>query len=903
MTRLREPDLDPDAGRGLGDLLGLTPARDDRCEDERRDTLRAAAARWPAALALLLLVPATLIALAAQLGRHDLALSLAMRAAPALVLAPACLVILNGRGLGWMMAHRRAAALSLAAAWIALSLSLLGSDVAAFADGIEEAATVALTGTVVVVAIGLHPVRPAAIAFAQMFAAVMIANDGVTPASLTALAIAALYTLDQLRMGAAERRDARARRLADAEGTRARLLLGEYETHGAGWFWQTDRHGRISYLSAKVAQQVRGASGADVGDADPIGQPLTAIFSVESQQLDTERTLSFHMSSRTSFSDYTVCPAAADAPERWWSISGRAIHDDLGRFQGFAGWGADLTARRRADAEIARLALFDSLTALANRQRMRLSLEQALTPQAGGHGSTGLFLLDLDRFKAVNDTLGHQVGDELLKEVAQRLQRTIGDAGLVGRLGGDEFQVVIPREGNRDRLAALADRVIAALSLPYHIDHATLSIGCSIGIAVAPLHGDSPETLVRNADLALYAAKADGRGVHRFYREELLEGAQNRKRLEDDLRQALGRDQFHLTYQPVVSTKDALIVGYEALLRWEHPQRGAISPTDFVPVAEECGLIESIGEWVMRTACMEAAGWPDHVRVAVNVSPIQFANSALPAIVTSALAASGLAPHRLELEITEGVFLNEDASSEQMFRTLKAIGVRLALDDFGTGYSSLGYLKKAPFDKIKIDQSFVRGAIQPGNRNAAIIKAIVSLADTLGMETTAEGVEQQDEIALIRDLGCSHIQGYVYGRPARLATVRDQLAAAGGYAVAIGHKTSRAIRQKMLRTARLTLGDESGEVRIRDLSATGVMIDGIDLPDAAVGYPVRIELEEGRWVAAVIRWVDDGRAGLRFDHALAGREKDDAGEGEARAAGASSSSSPSPPARRARGRR
>ncbi|PCG10157.1 diguanylate cyclase [Sphingomonas ginsenosidimutans] len=902
MRRLREPVRDLDARAGPGGALGLTPAPDDGCEDERRAALRAAAAVWPAAMAVLLAVPAALIALAAHQGRYDLAVSLALRAGPALALAPACLMILTGWGR--MMAHRRTAAMALAAAWIALSLSLLGMDVAAFAAGIGEAATVAVTGAAIVVAAALYPVRAASIAFASMLAAVMIANDGITAASLVATAVAALYALAQLHGGVTDQRAARARRVERADDGRARRLMGEYETHGAGWFWQTDRHGRISYLSAKVAQQLRGASGAGAGEADAaadlIGQPLTAIFAVESQQLETERTLSFHMSSRTSFSDYTVCPAAADAPERWWSISGRAIHDELGRFQGFAGWGADLTARRRADAEIARLALFDSLTGLANRQRMRLSLEQALTPQGGGHGSTGLFLLDLDRFKAVNDTLGHQVGDELLKEVAQRLQRTIGEAGLVGRLGGDEFQVVIPREGNRDRLAALADRVIAALSLPYHIDHATLSIGCSIGIAVAPLHGDSPETLVRNADLALYAAKADGRGVHRFYREELLEGAQNRKRLEDDLRQALGRDQFHLTYQPVVSTKDALIVGYEALLRWEHPQRGAISPTDFVPVAEECGLIESIGEWVMRTACMEAAGWPDHVRVAVNVSPIQFANPALPAIVTSALAASGLAPHRLELEITEGVFLNEDASSEQMFRTLKSIGVRLALDDFGTGYSSLGYLKKAPFDKIKIDQSFVRGAIQPGNRNAAIIKAIVSLADTLGMETTAEGVEQQDEIALIRDLGCSHIQGYVYGRPARLATVRDQLAAAGGYAVAIGHKTSRAIRQKMLRTARLMLGEESGEVRIRDLSATGVMIDGIDLPEEAVGYPVRIELEEGRWVAAVIRWVDDGRAGLRFDRALAGRDMDDAGEGGAWTAGTPPSS---PAARRAGGRR
>ncbi|KQT35355.1 diguanylate cyclase [Sphingomonas sp. Leaf412] len=640
---------------------------------------------------------------------------------------------------------------------------------------------------------------------------------------------------------------------------RATWLVTEYETHGPGWFWQTDRDGRIAYLSDKVAREFAafGVSAA--------GESLTALFRLDAAATGTARTLAFHLSSRTSFADYPVCPAAPGGGERWWSISGRPLLDADGRFQGFVGSGSDLTQKRRAEAEIARLALFDSLTGLANRQRMRHSLDQILSPQSG-QGTTGLLLLDLDRFKAVNDTQGHQVGDELLKQVASRLQRTVGDSGLVGRLGGDEFEVVVPREGDPDRLGALADAIIAALSEPYSIDDVTLSIGCSIGIAIAPLHGDTPEVLVRNADLALYAAKADGRGVHRFYRDALLEGAQNRKRLEDDLRHALKSDQLYLAYQPVVSTADERIVGYEALLRWDHPERGPISPAEFVPVAEECGLIEPIGEWVLRTAVAQAATWPGGVRVAVNVSPIQFANAALPGIVTSAIAAAGLAPDRLELEITEGVFLNEDASSDRMFRALKGIGVRLALDDFGTGYSSLGYLKKAPFDKIKIDQSFVRGAIQPGNRNAAIIKAIVNLADTLGMETTAEGVEQQDEIALIRDLGCSHIQGFVYGRPQRSDTVRDQLARAGGAAEPVGFKTSRADRQLMLRAARLQLGEESAEVRVRDLSVTGVMVDGVEFPAEAIGYPVTIELIEGEPSAATIRWAEDGRAGIAFDH-------------------------------------
>ncbi|MDB5707029.1 MAG: diguanylate cyclase, partial [Sphingomonas bacterium] len=449
-------------------------------------------------------------------------------------------------------------------------------------------------------------------------------------------------------------------------------------------------------------------------------------------------------------------------------------------------------------------------------------------------------------------------------QVGQRLQRADGDNGLVGRLGGDEFQVVLPSESNRERLGELSRTIIASLSQPYFIDGSSITIGCSVGVAIAPEDGRDAETLIRNADLALYAAKADGRGIHRFFREELLVGAQSRKQLEDDLRHALVQDQFHVAYQPVVSTKTERIVGYEALIRWDHPTRGAISPAEFVPVAEDCGLIEAIGEWVLRTACMEAATWPKDIRVAVNVSPIQFANPALPAVVTSALAKSGIAPARLELEITEGVFLDETASSEHMFKMLKGIGVRLALDDFGTGYSSLGYLKKAPFDKIKIDQSFVRGAAISGNRNAAIIKAIVTLADTLGMETTAEGVEVQDEILLIRELGCSHIQGYVYGKPARAPEVLKQLAAADGMATASGYRVSRSPRHSMIRNARIAAGDVEGEIRIRNMSATGAMIDGIDVDEDAIGLEILIELLEDQMFPAKIRWAADGKAGLEF---------------------------------------
>lgn len=843
--------------------LGLSASDEERVGDDREAALAGVADLWPAAAIALVAVPLALVIAALVSGAGGLAAKIALVGLPALLAGPGIFALLRLVVAQQLATHHRVALVAGVAAAAAASLFTLSQLAGNLTDhSVQMAAVVALFGTMIVTVAVIHALPAATLGFAAALAAATVVRHGLSWSSAAAIVLTVLLGHGLIRTARARLRDlAEQEEAADAEALASRLV-NEFERHGSGWFWQTDRSGRLTYLSDKVAREVAGFGIKAKGEA------LTRVFRVDAELAETERTLTFHLSSRTSFSDYSVRPAPEDAPERWWSISGRPLLDHLGRFQGFIGSGSDLTEKRRAEAEITRLALFDSLTGLANRQRMRLQLEQMLAPNQRGHGFNSLVLLDLDRFKAVNDTLGHQVGDELLKQVAGRLQKTVGEIGMVGRLGGDEFKVIIPREGNRERLGELAEAIITALSRPYYIDGATISIGCSIGVAIAPEHGDNPEALVRNADLALYAAKGDGRGVHRFYRDELLEGAQYRRQLEDDLRQALKQNQLHLAYQAVVSTADERIVGYEALLRWSHPTRGFVSPAEFIPVAEECGMIEAIGEWVMRTACAEAATWPEHVRVAVNVSPIQFANPALPSLVTSALATSGLPPRRLELEITEGVFLNEDASSERMFAALKRIGVRLALDDFGTGYSSLGYLKKAPFDKIKIDQSFVRGAINESNRNAAIIKAIVTLADTLGMETTAEGVEQQDEIALIGELGCSHIQGYVYGKPAGAEVVHEQLAQPGGKAIAVGFKTSRAQRHKMLRAARVSLHGESAEVRIRDISTGGVLIDGVDLPAEAVGFEMKIELFEGQMMPATIRWVDDGRAGLQFAYPI-----------------------------------
>jgi diguanylate cyclase (GGDEF)-like protein len=641
------------------------------------------------------------------------------------------------------------------------------------------------------------------------------------------------------------------------EAARAQRLLKGFEDLGSGWFWETDREGRLQYLSPAACQQI------DPQGRGLIGQPIVDIFQVTGASEVGERTLGFHFKAGTSFKEFEV--RTPDSGDRSWSLSGRALLDDKGVFRGFAGSGSDLTDKRRTEAEVARLALSDPLTGLANRVRMQHGLDQALARRPGSAQPLALFLLDLDRFKTVNDTLGHQTGDALLKQVAQRLQRAFGESALVGRLGGDEFQVVIPGVIDPDELSQIARSVIASLSIPYLIQGASITIGCSVGIAIAPEHGETAEVLIRNADLALYAAKGDGRGVHKFFQPNLLAQAQLRKQLEDDLREALVGDQLSILYQPQVSTATQAIIGYEALLRWTHPVRGPISPANFIPVAEESGLIEPIGEWVLRSAAAAAARWPGTARVAINVSPIQFAKPGFPALVASALAHSGLPPERLELEITETVFLGGGDATDATFRSLKALGVRLALDDFGTGYSSLGYLKAAPFDKIKIDQSFVRGARIDGSRDAAIIRAIVTLADALEMETTAEGVEAQDEIERIRELGCSHIQGFVYGRPVSGMDVVQQLSrSAGGGIAPSGVKVSRPPRVRMLRS---TLVEHRGfrvNARLRDVSSSGAMIDQFAPLEFEAGDELLIELIEGDPIAAIVRWVKAERAGLEL---------------------------------------
>ena len=636
---------------------------------------------------------------------------------------------------------------------------------------------------------------------------------------------------------------------------RAELILSDYELTRQGWFWETDRRGLITYVSPTIAEVV----GRPLAELH--GRPFVELFVHDGQSGESERTLLFHLNARSSFQDLRVRAASAGDDERWWSINGLPVYDDFDNFQGFRGSGSDLTERKRSEEHATRLAHYDSLTSLANRLQMSKSLEKILNARTAENRACAVFLLDLDRFKQVNDTLGHPAGDALLKQVAHRLERVVGAPGRVGRLGGDEFQVIIPGHAPREALGELAEKIIQALSEPYGIDGHRVVIGVSVGIALAPDDGVTSEAIIRNADLALYAAKDAGRGRYHFYAPDLHSDAEERRQLEQDLRDAIASGGLQLSYQPVVHTASETIAGFEALLRWNHPTRGWLSPAKFVAIAEDAGFIAQIGEWALRTACHDLARWPGSVRVAVNVSPLQFANPALPSIITSALASAGVTPERLELEITESVFLNDDEGTDAMFAALKRLGVRLALDDFGTGYSSLGYLKKAPFDKIKIDQSFVRGATEKGSCNGAIIASIVRLAEALGMETTAEGVETLDELDLIRSLGCSHVQGYIYDKPLTAAEARERLA--DGITIgAEGPRASRPMRRTMLRRVLLEHDGHRYDATVRNMSSTGALVEG--LWNVPAGTTFIVHLSDRLKVGASARWCEDGRIGIEF---------------------------------------
>ena len=437
----------------------------------------------------------------------------------------------------------------------------------------------------------------------------------------------------------------------------------------------------------------------------------------------------------------------------------------------------DVTERKLANERIVHMAHYDALTDLPNRVLFREQLEQALKWVHRGEQVAVLFL-DLDHFKTVNDSLGHPVGDELLKAVAGRLTACLSDTDSVARLGGDEFAIIQTAIAVPEDTTSLVGRIFAALKPPFEVNGHQLLAETSIGIAVAPDDGVDSDQLLKNADLAMYGAKAEGRGVYRFFEPDMDARVKARRAIEFDLREAIQRLELELVYQPIVSLENETISGCEALLRWHRPGRGTVSPADFIPIAEETGLIVPIGEWVIRAACVQAASWPDDIKISVNVSPVQFKNGGFVQLVVNALAMSGLAPSRLELEITEAVFIQDAAQALALLNQLRAFGVRIAMDDFGTGYSSLSYLQRFPFDKIKIDQSFIKG-VEESVGQQSIVQAVMTIAKTRNMTTTAEGVETEQQKEVLRALGCTELQGYLFSPPISAAKMTELILSHG----------------------------------------------------------------------------------------------------------------------------
>ncbi len=555
----------------------------------------------------------------------------------------------------------------------------------------------------------------------------------------------------------------RAHELAIAERDETvSLLLRESQDTSADWLWEIDAHRRVSRANPGFALSI-GADPATI-NGTPFLQLVAGPSWDSGDFAPGLRELATRLKAREPFRDLLL-PVQVGSDQRWWQMSATPRFDERGGFIGFRGVGSDVTEAQHSAARINRMARYDTLTGLPNRLLIHETLSGAMAEAEKWGSRCAFMMLDLDRFKAINDTLGHPVGDRLLGKVADRLRLLMTENEMIGRLGGDEFAVVVLDAADRDGVEQLARTIIDTLTRPYEVDQHTLYIGASIGLAFGPRDGRTAETLIRSADLALYRSKDAGGGLFHAYEPQLHLAAEERRVLEIALRGAVANDEMHLHYQPVVDAETGRLTGFEALLRWTHPKLGPISPAKFVPLAEEARLIGPIGEWVLRTAIAEAARWETPVRVAVNVSPEQLYNPNFFTVVAQALNQSGLDADRLELEVTEGVFMRHGTVAVQVLEKLLDLGIRLSLDDFGTGYSSLGYLSRTRFSSIKIDRSFVQAASRGAKEAIAIIRAVVALADSLGMATTAEGVETEDEHLMVRRLGCTKVQGYYFGRP------------------------------------------------------------------------------------------------------------------------------------------
>jgi len=635
-------------------------------------------------------------------------------------------------------------------------------------------------------------------------------------------------------------------------------MLEDLEQSGLGWFWASDADGRLAYLSASIAERLELPLG------ELVGQPVAQIFQPAAED-GCAKPLALRLGSHKAFSGLAV-RAAKRPGGAILRLAGHPVFGPSGSFLGFRGTGADITEEWYREEETERLAWFDSLTGLANRHRMAHLIESTITAFRAAKRNCAVMMLDLDRFKQVNDTLGHAAGDELLKQVADRLGRAIDRDCEIGRLGGDEFQVMLPDLDDRGVLGEIAMKIIAMVKQPYSLAEGRCVIGCSVGIAIAPHDGVTREEVVRSADLALYAAKNGGRGQFRFFSGELENEAIFRRRLEADLGTGLSERQLFLKYQPVIEAKSRKVTGLEARICWNHSQRGEIDEEEFASILEGSSLVGEIGRWAIREACSHAALWPDSVRVALGVPVPLFTDETFIEVVAEALSETDLPANRLELAISEAVFFGDANQVDRTLGRLFKLGVRLTLDEFGSGYSSLAYLRRAPFDTIRIDSRLVAEAGREDGRELGLIRAIVALAGALEMDTLAGGIETMALNDALTQCGIGYVQGPIYYESAERETVEAEIMGEGWRIEPSSDRTARARRRTVLRKINVIHDDHSYEVTLRNLSRTGALIQG--LMDVPKGTQFVVDLGGGQLAVATVTRSNGDTQGLEFEQHL-----------------------------------
>ncbi|MFO6447535.1 putative bifunctional diguanylate cyclase/phosphodiesterase [Erythrobacter sp. NE805] len=635
-------------------------------------------------------------------------------------------------------------------------------------------------------------------------------------------------------------------------------MLDELEQSGLGWFWASDARGNLTYLSGAIAKRL------DLPLADLLGQPLTAIFAAADRE-GRGKSLPLMLGAHKAFTGLAV--RAARKPEgAVLRLSGQPIATAEGAFAGFRGTGVDITEEYTREEETARLARYDSLTGLSNRHRMAHHIDATLTAFRAARRNCAVMMIDLDRFKHVNDTLGHAAGDELLKQVAARLTRAIDRDCEIGRLGGDEFQVMLPDIDDRGVLGELAAKVIAMLRQPYSLEEGRCVIGASVGIAIAPHDGVTRDEIVRAADLALYAAKNGGRAQYRFFSGELENETIFRRRLEQDLGTALREEQLFLRFEPIVAAAAGTVCGLETHVCWNHETRGVIDEHEFAQIVEGSALLGDVGRWAIAAACQRAAGWPDSVRVAASVPVALFLADDFVTLVSEAVDAAGIAPARLTLAISEAVFFGEASVVDRTLAALFKLGVRLTLDEFGSGYSSLSYLRRAPFDAIKIDQKLVAEAERQDGTELGLVRAIVALAGALQMDTVAGGIESASLLAALQACGVHYLQGPIFSEPVDTDTLAREMAG-GAWRIEPGtSRMRRARRRTLLRKIQVIHDDYAYMVTLRNLSKTGALIQG--LADVPRGTQFVVDLGGGQLAVATVMRSSGDVQGLEFEQSL-----------------------------------